>query len=397
MIKTVVLGNGFDLQAGLKSSYGDYFERKFSGETKTGLEKLNTFFKDMKSQERDYLFKILPIVIDNKRNKSYVSIEKFYLLEQNKLSNAEIEEIKKLSFWDLIFYFSKNLIPNEWNDIEKTIRKIILENQAPFKNIFNYPSPKNVYTFCSYFFFEFFEEKRYSEFKDKPFDFLKSELTILEKDFTKYLQQQIDEKYKRERSILLQKILNVAFSTETYPLIKVNVLNFNYTASSYSEEISFLKQLFSEVNIKNIHGTLEKNNIIFGVDPKNISTKDKAYIFTKTYRQLIDQNHLKENILSFPNNNSHEIIFYGHSLSEADYSYFEAIFDKLNLYDSDTKLIFKYSIFDADYDIGLDNVDKVTKLLEEYATTLNNKDHKENLVSRLILENRIVIEEQDYT
>lgn len=397
MIKTIVLGNGFDLQAGLKSSYSDYFEHKFSGETKTGLEKLNIFFENMKSHPQDYLFQILPILIEDIRNKTYVSIKNFDLLEQDKISDVEIKEIKKLSFWDLIFYFSKNLIPDEWNDVEKTIRKIILENEAPFKNIFNQPAPKNVYTFCSYFFFEFFEEKRYSEFKNKPFDFLKSELTILEKDFTKYLQQQIDEKYKRERSMLLQKILNVGFPTESYPSVKVNVLNFNYTLSSYSGEIFFLNQVFNEVNIKNIHGTLGKNNIIFGVDPKNISTKDKAYIFTKTYRQLIDKNHLKENILSFPNNSSHEIIFYGHSLSEADYSYFEAIFDKLNLYDSDTKLIFKYSIFDADYDIGLDNVDKATKLLEEYATTLNNKDHKENLVSRLILENRIVIEEQDYT
>lgn len=36
------------------------------------------------------------------------------------------------------------------------------------------------------------------------------------------------------------------------------------------------------------------------------------------------------------------ITFIGHSLSRADYSYFETIFDKYHIYDSNTKLEFYY-------------------------------------------------------
>lgn len=40
------------------------------------------------------------------------------------------------------------------------------------------------------------------------------------------------------------------------------------------------------------------------------------------------------------------IVFYGHSLAPADYSYFQSIFDYYNIYDNDITLVFYYSIYD---------------------------------------------------
>ena len=196
---------------------------------------------------------------------------------------------------------------------------------------------------------------------------------------------------------MADKLLDIKGHSQSY---YVNILNFNYTNPFHSKHIDkhYSKTGISYQSVylstKNIHGTLDSQDTIFGIDPKNVRTKDKSFLFTKTYRQLIGNISKNSNNLDFlPDNN--EVIFYGHSLSSSDYSYFEAIFDKLNLYDSNTHLIFKYTPFDNTNaaQISLDYVDRITKLLEEYASTLSNKDHKENLVSRLLLENRITIQE----
>lgn len=93
------------------------------------------------------------------------------------------------------------------------------------------------------------------------------------------------------------------------------------------------------------------------------------------------------------------IKFYGHSLSEADYSYFQSIFDGINLYEGNTRLIFFYrprrdntAVEGAripDNDAANEMKDKVTKLLLTYGNTLTNKDHGKNLIHKLILEGRL--------
>ena len=87
------------------------------------------------------------------------------------------------------------------------------------------------------------------------------------------------------------------------------------------------------------------------------------------------------------NNQRLEIKFYGHSLSSADYSYFQSIFDYYNIYDNNlVSLIFYYSK-------GYEQFDAIYDLINNYGNTLANKDQGKNLMHKLLLENRLKIVE----
>lgn len=111
--------------------------------------------------------------------------------------------------------------------------------------------------------------------------------------------------------------------------------------------------------------------------------------FTKTFRTLESTSHYDAFSDVFNDEPPDCIKFFGHSLSEADYSYFQSIFDHVGLYGGTTALMFLYRP-DARYD-GSDLYLKVTKLINRYGDTLDNKDHGKNLLHKLILENRLSI------
>ena len=90
-------------------------------------------------------------------------------------------------------------------------------------------------------------------------------------------------------------------------------------------------------------------------------------------------------ILPAKDNQLIDIKFYGHSLSEADYSYFQSIFDYYNLYENNkVSLTFYYSK-------GFEQTEKVYRLINTYGKTLSNKDQGKNLTHKLLLENRLKI------
>lgn len=399
MRKTLIIGNGFDLHCGLDSRYSDYFNNKFTEEITIFLDSLKEeFWQEISILTRrglssDTIFPHIYFLPVNKREE----YENLFSIAPFDTTAPTPRGLESLSFWDLLFYFLKDEIPNEWNNIESRIKHFI-SDEILLNSCFRGNCDCNIYNLISSTFFGYFDNDRFLLFDDE-ISFLINELSILEKDFSKYLSQNLESKknYISNSINLADKLLDIKGHSQSY---YVNILNFNYTNPFHSKHIDkhYSKTGISYQSVylstKNIHGTLDSQDTIFGIDPKNVRTKDKSFLFTKTYRQLIGNISKNSNNLDFlPDNN--EVIFYGHSLSSSDYSYFEAIFDKLNLYDSNTHLIFKYTPFDNTNaaQISLDYVDRITKLLEEYASTLSNKDHKENLVSRLLLENRITIQE----
>ena len=77
--------------------------------------------------------------------------------------------------------------------------------------------------------------------------------------------------------------------------------------------------------------------------------------------------------------------FYGHSLSAADYSYFQSIFDYYNLYsNSNISLNFYYSE-------RHEQTDAIYRLINIYGKSLSNKEQGKNLIHKLLLENRLNI------
>ena len=84
-----------------------------------------------------------------------------------------------------------------------------------------------------------------------------------------------------------------------------------------------------------------------------------------------------------------DINFFGHSLAESDYSYFQTIFDFYNIYDSEIKLNFFYNE-NCDHD-GNRQKKCVSYLMEYYGKSLENKEKGKNLVNKMLLENRLRI------
>lgn len=159
------------------------------------------------------------------------------------------------------------------------------------------------------------------------------------------------------------------------------VLTFNYT------------KVWDVEKVRNIHGDLDNGNILFGIDydKLNKNFKKAPIEFSKSYRVL--ENGLTS---TFDISSDIDIIkIYGHGLGKADYSYYQSIFDSVDLYHGKTKVMFFWSDYkDKEKEqIRKDCVKGVTNLIEEYGTTFSNKDHGRNLFTKLLLENRLTIEE----
>lgn len=192
----------------------------------------------------------------------------------------------------------------------------------------------------------------------------------------------------------LRKKINLIFNLKDV----YTVINFNY--SDYLLE-SKLRKNIKIKEMLNIHGTWE--NPIFGIDHKSIDIipilskkkykyedelkKNKGELkkFIKSSRILYEK---KIKNFNLPEINKLKMIcVFGHSLAEADYSYFQALFDYYQIYSSNIKLIFLFNNFKntqrEEQNFG------IIKLLETYGKSMENKDKGKNLYYKLILEDRI--------
>ena len=396
----IILGNGFDLACGLKSSYSDFFKYRF--EQLSGQDTINEYYS---------------------KNIKGASMEKFKKL---------IDE--STSFWDIVFiteFINTNENKKlEWNNIEHTIYKVlhyITTNDDSTKLSDNC---KNILKNVSYSF-------KYSEF-------LFNELQKFENFFGEYiLSQKLDNHNYLEKDIPLKlaKIINfdILLTNLRSPQSKdLSVLSFNYTLlkddiSFYSIIYIFCSKCKEFVDSKdytentldsildnwlNIHGNAIDTSIIFGIDSNIVNNLKHSSLeynleikFTKTFRVALNNSLRSINPLS---KNINLITFYGHSLSSADFSYFESIFDMYNLYSSDLKLEFFYGTYDFTWEeknhkdidyfkllkyvnnqndsIKQSLMTNIYNLLNDYGSSLSN-NHGDNLLHRLLLEGRISFRE----
>lgn len=200
---------------------------------------------------------------------------------------------------------------------------------------------------------------------------------------------------KEEASALANKYIyeeNNSLTKEFASLKNTSILSFNYTNFFDTLKIT------NPCKYNNVHGKLCKNecknckcsNIIFGIDDTAIKSQNEIpelRLFSKTYRKMQNITAPTEILPTIDNNQRLEIKFYGHSLSSADYSYFQSIFDYYNIYDNNlVSLIFYYSK-------GYEQFDAIYDLINIYGNTLANKDQGKNLMHKLLLENRLKIVE----
>lgn len=397
-----VIGNGFDINCELKSKYENFFNHR-----KMNLgEKFSEEYDDIKKKEE-----------------------------------------KPISLWDVILYHvqyenqenEEKIESKRWNDIEEVITEILVsmyrmlsENRLgsnvsekkgmtseKYVNLLiSYESENPIPTvikeslrfiFKQYKIFEKFTEyvggvtpideegvRKLENIKTELFDNLYKELRIYEAIFCKYLNSEVEghTEYANNAQNLFDSISNIA-EVPVKDRRGSRVISFNYTSECNS--INYLKN-----NVRNIHGELEENNTIFGVDMTRVQDYEALHKFTKTYRILEKTVHLQQltgEVKTINPKSSkkmtlygiQKIVFYGHSLGANDYSYFLSIFDAVNLYGSTVELVFCYS----NYKDGVkdETLKQVSALINKYATVIESEAKGNNLLHKLLVENRISIRE----
>ncbi|MBK1999412.1 hypothetical protein JE040_11295 [Enterococcus xinjiangensis] len=389
--KLIVLGNGFDLACTLKSTYKDFFSERIKKEVE---EKLDEALDNFKTQMMDDSYfgydTIFKVKEPDERLRQIRRMMRDYS-SGNTLDIYRIVEESKLTFWDLIFYYSggkeKDL---QWQDVEQKM----LEFFCSTNDDANFPNLRMIKKSLSGFFYKvnvetllclhlaaFLPDRKEYERK-KLLNYLYDELRIFENYFAEYINGIINYDYKKNACDLLLKMSDAT----SIPKITDKVFSFNYT-----------NPFMGQLNIINVHGTVQEHNIIFGIDQENIDPVKDIYRFTKTFRQMTETKlavTYQENILP-DKEEIDEIVFFGHSLSTLDYSYFQTIFDHYELYQSKIRLVFYYKKY-GNYtreDMELDLAQKISKMLYAYSPSIDNPKKGKNLLHKLLLEKRLIIEE----
>jgi hypothetical protein len=344
----LVIGNGFDLQCGLKSSYTNFFEwlRQDTSRANNNLwavHFLNTTLKgELWIDVEDGILRAL-----STGDKGVIPIDYWIKEADNYFKSPN----------HLRPYYSTTIKESRYI-VEHTIAKNVSQE---FGSCFSY-----------YWFLD--------------------ELRAFECQFSAYLKCEVANNANYLPNV--DKLMKMMTDGK-----KVNVISFNYTNPfkfdySKADEIK-ISDMVSTVS--NVHGTYEDENIIFGVDTTSKLPQD-AHIFTKTHRKMLQRNSDRASFGEIKT-----IKFYGHSLGQSDYSYFQSIFDSCNIYRdvheteidvvAPVTLQFYFTIYDASKktEIVRDATDKVYKLITAYGDTLDNKDKGKNLLHKLLLEGRVQI------
>lgn len=398
MYQLLILGNGFDAHSGLKSQYKEFFRIEI-------LDRIGEQF-GLQQSKRGETFGFWENLLleyyknNNRDNYDWCDIET--IIKDTLLSiyfGKKSEELK--TYQGLCFKASMYV-----HNLRGTI------NLSEFNNV-----EKFIFDYCVKFI-----SVNGGEHKDniKPLtENLLRQLHNLERRFCKYLKNQIanpNNESERNEDYIIKSVNLLAKLTGfiSYGFNKLDdfvtvdgkkrlisvfdnlndvfILNFNYTA------LFDILEVESPCTYNNVHGKLcnknctqgcEGSNVIFGIDDNLIQSQGVSSdlrLFSKTYRKMLNSD---KYIMTLPpiDGNEVRIKFYGHSLSEADYSYFQSIFDYYDLYgNSNVSLTFYYSK-------GFENYDAVYNLISSYGKSFDNKEKGKNLIHKLLLENRLHIQE----
>lgn len=423
----LIIGNGFDLQCKLKTKYTDFFSKKYGIDflTEKYIEKFPEqtviqckqkaidFFINV-FKEKLYNLNVEKFIQSNSDSYGYL-INYFKQIFRQNFSDFE----PTLTNWDIIFISSYVLMSNsdkfQWVDIEKMIFKtvtIVFKNKKEIFSNSEFPNDQarmkfiNIVQYC------------FKDNKDLSTSMLDS-LKKFEKSFALYIKNLIykskDHYFKRSEKLL--KYLTSSYNEE---IVHLDVINFNYSLDENIVNQMIHEKRFSNITFNswtNIHGVASWNDSytrsqinklhsnykrlappIFGIDWHDISDttndvdfNDPRIIFTKSFRLIDNQvNNMRDKKHQFQKN-INKIIFFGHSLGHADYSYFESLFDIYNIYDSNIELNFYYKKGSSDFLDRLSaqkTLEEIIKLLTSYGQTSTNQ-HGENIVNKLLLEQRL--------
>ena len=355
MHQLIILGNGFDLTCGLKSKFSDFYSDRTHG---TGS------IESIPKDERNVWDVILSEI--GQSDPLWCNIESLisaYVFQEDS-SGSKLDHIYEQPMW--------TIDPSNPN-----------QSEHPDNAVCNFVSTclKN----------EYVTQKELT-------GFLLTSLKEYERIFASYLKEQVDnhKSYREKAHEYFAAIRDDCIKKSEQKNLCSSILNFNYTTPFKPED-----PCLGIVHARNVHGLLGRTETIFGIDGKDVAEDDPALPFTKTYRLMSLEPYETEAVKLCDSDTSY-IKISGHSLSRADYSYFQSIFDTVNLYGGDTKLVFMYKNYPNTPDKSVDEqaireelYSRISHLLIEYGNTLDNKDHGKNLMHKLLLEQRLLIKRLD--
>ncbi|MBR6020632.1 MAG: hypothetical protein IK055_10500 [Lachnospiraceae bacterium] len=348
----LVIGNGFDLKCGLESSFAQYLDSDYYKSSSDKVKKTFEYVREELNGTGQH--------VDNHR-------QLYDLFEDN-----------EISFWDYyfaiphIFKFSNIVL---WHDFETKLHTLINNarhwtsllggsgeyydiSSADWKNSMAIISTINEMKVVRNCILHEYMRHFGIEFNDAAFGLMK-ELKEFEKKFGNYIaeQQSVNKDYATKAESLINTLLG-----KDHQLAYVSTFNYS--------DIKCIAP--SNCDIWHVNGNTDRP--IFGIDlSESTPASSKWYSFTKTYRRL----ELEGNAEFLPQNKEYtRVVVFGHSLTEQDYSFFYALFNRLNLSDSrrlknGTTIEFMYSGYEgkpAD-EARHDTIENVLKLLQSY-----NKD-----------------------
>lgn len=375
--KLVIIGNGFDLRYGLKSGYTDFFN---SDQIKALSTQYELSWNHYKEATR---FLTLWDGSDEKKNENLFLR---YLLQKklNHIENwSDVEQ-------QICHYLEDFLGHGFQRDVKDMHKRFIFQNSEKFNG--------NTYELANASYPIRLADSNYSNYLDA----LLGEVNQFENLFLRYLNEATE---KLQLTAFAQRDFMNHFiydSTRSYLYKKINFLSFNYT-NIFENVLSSSELDQSEILLYNIHGSLKNDNIIFGIDQgtklnrvDDLSLRSILSRFSKTARLLNNSTDMSYQESILPSDElGLKIQIFGHSLAQADYSYFQAIFDYYNIYENTkVQIEFCYSKFTrCPSNLKSTYLRSVHALIETYGDTMSNKDKGANLLHKLLIERRITITE----
>ena len=377
----IVIGNGFDLECGLASSFADFIRARNLAFEDGGTGKENRY---------GFTRTIWDVILKSLGDVNWCDVESAiskWLVSEEDAGSGEKDDDNCLSrplIDDVVDGLCK--LSRDWGAILQPHIEMITHHLAG----------------CSE------EAGRWT--KEKLLAVSQDDLRTLEQDFASYLRKTVscNASYEENAQRLIRDIVDDERPNDDELDIKQSILSFNYTHPELS--LSFDGDESAYVNIHGRLGEVAGSNeeIVFGIDGTGLMSNPGILPFTKTYRIMgLNSADTRKFIHSahesgFPDYGTAVIKFYGHSLGHADYSYFQAIFDSVHLYEGQTRLVFYYrrhskgEIDSVELAQELERIktrtmQQVISLLVAYGETLDNKDHGKNLIHKLLIEGRLAV------
>lgn len=351
----VILGNGFDISLGLKTSYADFikFIDKFTESVIQQSKKTNNAGDNSWTFEKNYIdiientFGILNNPKEKRYDKELYEMKELFLRYFH--TYQAFEAISNNAFIKYLKFLQKksDIYETNWNNIERAIMELaeaveylienvgqknvkdFLYNQMATDTLIPFKSFSNYLAF--YFIREHFEfplENSIDYSDSAPIKNINKQLLEELEYLTLLLEFYLIYVQKRQFST----IQSTEFTNFLKDIGNKKIITFNYTQTA--EEI--FKELKSD-DIHHIHGRVrtgeysssnKNNNMIFGIEDKEVTEINTNVIgYQKFYQRIVKQTGSKyESFFGSELENITNVIIFGHSVDPVDKEIFDNIF-----------------------------------------------------------------------